>query len=87
MSAWKIDALNTVGTISTVSVDAFFKIIEIKESGFVVASQEGFFEKNYKYFTCVDGIYFYCVSKESLIIPGNIEIIVSKKIYIPKFIG
>lgn|GEM_PF-129908 len=76
-------AIKASGAIVSVDPSDFKIILSKSESPLVVTATGGVFKKNYQYLTAYKGLIFFTKSAEPLRLDGRIEIIASKKIWIP----
>jgi ethanolamine utilization protein EutA (predicted chaperonin) len=77
------NALKASGVVVRVSPADFYKILHKIEKPLVVYAEGGFFSTNYQYLVSYKGFAFFTRSSEPLLLPGEIETIVAKKIWIP----
>jgi hypothetical protein len=77
------EALKAMGPIICVEPQDFLAILEKAEKPLVVQSPSGLLTK-YKYLTSYKGLTFFTKSKDSLLIPGSVEMITAKKIVVPQ---
>ena len=76
-------AIKASGAIVRVEPDDFNIIISRMKSPLVVMAQGGVFTKNYQYLTSYRGLAFFTKSAKPLQLPGDMELISAKKIWIP----
>jgi hypothetical protein len=71
------------GVLIRVEPDAFLKILEKNRGALVVYSFNGIFHKDHHYLTSYKGFAFYTKSPNALMLPGDIEIINARQIWMP----
>lgn len=76
-------ATKASGAIVSLEPDDFVKILTKTERPLVVMAMGGWIKPNYQYLTAYKGLIFFTKSKTELLLPGGIEIVSSKKIWIP----
>jgi hypothetical protein len=76
------NAIKASGTIIQVNPDDFLKILSKSKEPLVVMADKTFWS-GYKYLTSYKELAFYAKSSERLNLPGDAEIIVARKIWIP----
>ena len=76
-------AIKASGAIVRLEPNDFISILSKTERPLVVMAKGGVFKPNYQYLTAYKGLIFYTKSHEILPLPGNVETIFSKKIWIP----
>jgi len=76
-------AIKASGAIVSVDPSDFKIILSKSESPLVVTATGGMFKKNYQYLTAYKGLIFFTKSPEPLRLDSKIEIITSKKIWVP----
>ncbi|UCD94217.1 MAG: hypothetical protein JSU69_10710 [Candidatus Zixiibacteriota bacterium] len=76
-------AIKASGAIVQVKPDEFGKILSRIEKALVIISYGGWPSKSYKYLTAYRGFVFYTKSKDSLLLPNNIEKITAGKVWLP----
>lgn len=76
-------AIKASGAIVRVEPDNFLSILSKTDRPLVVMAKGGFLKANYQYLTAYKGLVFFTKSDTELMLPGNIELIFSKKIWIP----
>lgn len=80
-------ALAVTGAFVQVESNIFIDILVsvIKEHPLVISSfRKWAFGSDYQYLTCYKGLYFYVESKESLLLPEGVELIMADQMWIPK---
>ena len=77
------EALKAIGAIVCVEPGDFLAILEKIEKPLVVHSPSGFMTK-YKYLTSYKGLTFFTKSKDALLIPASVDMIIAKKIWVPQ---
>jgi hypothetical protein len=76
-------AIKASGAIVSLEPDDFLKILSKSDRPLVVMSTGGWIKHNYQYLTAYKGLVFFTKSNTDLLLPGSVEIINSKKIWIP----
>ena len=76
-------AIKASGAIVAVESNDFMTILSRNEKPLVVTARGGFLNRRYRYLTSYRGLFFYCESSTPVMLPGNIELIASRKIWIP----
>ena len=76
-------AIKASGAIVKVAPEEFLKIVSRQESPLVVTAEGGFFGTTHQYLSSYKGLAFFTKSPEPLNLPGDTELIVSQKIWIP----
>lgn len=76
-------AIKASGAIVQVLPEDFELILSRAERPLVVTAEGGWWSKNYRYLTAYGGLIFYAKSSEPLRLPADVELIASKKIWIP----
>ena len=77
------NAIKASGVVVRVAPADFYKILRKIEGPLVVYAEGGFFSKNYQYLVSYKGFAFFTQASEPLLLPGEAETIVAKKIWIP----
>jgi len=76
-------AIKASGAIVRVTPEDFTRILSRSSKPLVVIARGGFIKPNYQYLTAYKGLFFYTKSPTELLLPGDIEIINAKEIWIP----
>ena len=76
-------AIKASGAIVRVEPNDFLVILSKTNKPLVVMAEGGFLKTNYQYLTAYKGLTFFTKSSTPLQLPGDIELVVSKKIWIP----
>ena len=76
-------AIKASGAIVQVEPDDFLMILSRADRPLVVMATGGFMKTNYQYLTGYKGLIFFTKSPTQLMLPGGVELIASKKIWIP----
>jgi len=76
-------AIKASGAIVSLEPDEFSKILAKAEKPLVVIARGGLIKQNYQYLTAYRGLIFFTTSKTELMLPGSVEIITAKKIWVP----
>ena len=77
------NAIKASGAIVQVDPDDFLVILSKTSKSLVVMAEGGFLKTNYQYLTGYKGLIFYTKSPAPLQTPGDVELVVAKKIWIP----
>ncbi len=77
------EAIKASGVIVRVKPDDFLAILSKTDSPLVVMAQGGFIKANYQYLTSYKGLTFFTKSATELLLPGDVELVVSDRIWIP----
>ncbi len=76
-------AIKASGAVVHVRPQDFLSILNKTERPLVVTAEERFLGSVYKYLTSYRGLIFYTKTKEQLHLPGDMELVTSKKIWVP----
>ncbi len=76
-------AIKASGAIVKVEPEDFMAILSKTREPLVVMARGGFMKPNYQYLTAYKGVIFFTKSPAQLILPGGVELIASKQIWIP----
>ncbi|MBA7486504.1 hypothetical protein ES707_22064 [subsurface metagenome] len=76
-------AIKASGAIVRVEPSDFSVILSKTNKPLVVLAEGGFLKTNYQYLTGYKGLVFFTKSPTPLQLPGDIELVVAKKIWIP----
>ncbi len=76
-------AIKASGAIVRVEPDAFVSILSKTDRPLVVTAKGGVIKSNYQYLTGYKGLVFFTKSPTPLILPGGVELIASRQIWIP----
>ena len=76
-------AIKASGAIVNMEPNDFLSILSRADKPLVVMAKGGFLKSNYQYLTSYKGLVFFTKSPEMLLLPANIELLVSDKIWIP----
>jgi hypothetical protein len=76
-------AIKASGAIVSLNPDDFLYILNKASHPLVVMATGGLFRTNYQYLTAYKGLIFFAKSSAALPLPGDTELIVSNKIWIP----
>ena len=77
------NAIKASGVVVQVSPTDFQTILRKVERPLVIYAEGGFFSTNYQYLVSYKGFAFFTKSSEPILLPSEIETIVTKKIWIP----
>jgi hypothetical protein len=76
-------AVKAMGAIVRVENKDFISIVQRTQKPLVVVADKGFWSPSYKYLTSYKGLIFHTKSRELLNMPGDIELVTCKRIFIP----
>jgi hypothetical protein len=76
-------AIKASGAIVQIETESFLSILSRVDKPLVVMAKGGIIKTNYQYLTAYKGLIFFTKSDTELMLPGNIELIYSSKIWIP----
>lgn len=76
-------AIKASGAIVRVEPDDFNRILSHTTKPLVVIAKGGLFKPNFQYLTAYKGLFFYTKSATELMLPGDVEIVSAKEIWIP----
>ena len=76
-------AIKASGAIVRLDPEAFTRILERSSKPLVVNAKGGLFKSNFQYLTAYKGLIFYTKSSTELMLPGDVEIISAREIWIP----
>ncbi len=82
-AAAAITALRAMGVVVKVEPQDFFRIVQKVPDALVVHSPPSFFGSN-QYLVSYKGFAFYTKSSEELRLPGSVEIVRARSIYVPR---
>ena len=77
------EAIKASGAIVRVEPGEFLKILQRQSQPLVVCAKGGFIKTNYQYLTSYKGLVFFAKSPAHLPLPGDSEVVNSRKIWIP----
>jgi len=77
------NAIKASGVLVRVEPSDFLAILENSERPLVIMASGGIIKKNYQYLTSYKGFTFFTKSDTPMMLPGKIEIINAKQIWIP----
>jgi hypothetical protein len=77
------NAVKACGTIVHVQPDEFLKILSFQDNPLIVRASGGLLSRSFRYLTSYKGLAFFCKSGSELILPGQSQLILAKKISIP----
>ena len=77
------NAIKASGVVVRVSPADFHAILAKIERPLVVYAKGGLFSTNYQYIVSYKGFAFFTKSSEPILLPGEIETIAARKIWIP----
>lgn len=79
------EAIKASGAIIRIEAEEFKRLISKMEDGIVIEKDaSGFLSSGYKYSTAYKGFIFYCKSVSAIPIPGRLEKIKARRIWIPQ---
>ena len=76
-------AIKASGAIVRVEPDDFNRILSRTSKPLVVIAKGGLFKSSYRYLTAYKGLMFFTKSPTELMLPGDVEIIAAREIWIP----
>ena len=76
-------AIKASGAIVKVAPQEFLKIVSRQEEALVVTAETGLFGTSHQYLSSYKGLAFFTKSPDPLNLPGDVELVVSQKIWIP----
>lgn len=76
------NAIKASGAIIKVEPGEFIKIISKSKEPLVVMADKSFWS-GYKYLSSYKSLAFYTISSERLNLPGDVELVMARKIWIP----
>ena len=76
-------AVKASGAIISLDPDNFMKMVVKTEKPLVVMAPGGWLNKGYQYLTAYKGLIFYTKSNSQLMLPGGVELIAARQIWIP----
>lgn len=76
-------AIKASGAIVRVEPQDFMSILSKMNKPLIVMAEGGFLKTNYQYLTGYKGLVFFTKTDSPLLLPGDAELIVAKKIWIP----
>ena len=79
-----VQATRASGVLVRVKPDAFLEITGNARGALVVVSITGIWQHEYHYLTSYKGLAFYTKSKRELDLPGDVELVNAKQIWIPQ---
>jgi hypothetical protein len=77
------NAIKASGAIVEFAPEDFLNLVARLERPVVVTAMGGVFTKKYQYLTGYKGLILYTKNSSPLILPGSVEVIAAKKIWIP----
>jgi hypothetical protein len=77
------EAIKASGTIVRVEPAAFLSLVERTKEPLVVVAQGGLIKKNHQYLSSYKGLAFFCKTDRPLQLPGDAEVVMAQKIWIP----
>jgi hypothetical protein len=77
------EAIKASGTIVRVEPAAFLSVLERSETPLVVMAEGGLIKKNHQYLSSYKGLAFFCKTDRPLELPGDAEVVIAQKIWIP----
>lgn len=76
-------AIKASGAIVRVPPEDFAQIVARGKAPLVVISAGGFFRKDHQYLSSYKGLAFYARSREPIQLPGDAEVVLADKIWVP----
>ena len=77
------NAIKASGVVVWVTPSAFQTILSKVENPLVIRAKCGFFSTQHQYLVSYKGFAFFTKSSEPMLLPGEIETIAARKIWIP----
>lgn len=78
-----VEALRVSGAIVRLAPDDFVYLLSKCRDPLVVVNEGGFLTKSYRYLFGHKGLVFYTRSTEELSLPGGVEIVYARKLWMP----
>jgi hypothetical protein len=78
------NAIKASGLVVNISAADFMKILSKVENPLVIYSEGGFFSTKYRYLVSYKGFAFFTKSLTPILLPSQVEVIVTEKIWIPQ---
>ncbi|MCL1886228.1 MAG: hypothetical protein FWF98_05710 [Dehalococcoidia bacterium] len=78
-----VQAVKASGVLVRLEPDDFMRILNKNRDGLVVLAQGGFMNRGFSYLTSYKGLAFYTKSPVELDLPGSVEVVNAKQIWIP----
>ncbi|MCL2615614.1 MAG: hypothetical protein FWD30_02320 [Dehalococcoidia bacterium] len=78
-----VQAVKVSGVLVRLEPDDFMRILNKNRDGLVVLAQGGFMNRGFGYLTSYKGLAFYTKSPVELDMPGSVEVVNAKQIWIP----
>jgi len=78
------NAVKASGAIVRVEPNVFEQLIQKQQDGLIIFNEGGIFSTNYKYLMSYKGIFFFTKTKTPLVLPANLEVVKTKKIWMPE---
>ncbi|MCL2140505.1 MAG: hypothetical protein FWH42_02335 [Dehalococcoidia bacterium] len=79
-----VQAVKASGVVIKVEPEEFAKIIAKNRDGLVVMSIGGRLKRGYNYITSYKGLAFYTKSPQEMVLPGSVDLVISKSIWMPE---
>ena len=79
-----VQATRASGVLVRVEPEAFLEITNKVHGALVVASTKGVWQHEYQYLTSYKGLAFHTKSKHELDLPGDVELVNAKQIWVPQ---
>lgn len=76
-------AIKASGAIVRIEPEDFARLIERQDEPLVVHAKRGGFGAKYQYLTNYKGLFFFAKSPTPLYLPGRVEVITAKSIWVP----
>ncbi|MFC2008490.1 hypothetical protein ACFLUT_00340 [Chloroflexota bacterium] len=83
IAAAMAQATKASGAIVDMEPDGFMTILAKCERPLVVVSRGGFLDRSFRYLVGHKGFVFHTKSKTELMLPGRIEVVAAKSVWIP----
>ncbi len=76
-------AVKASGAIVNMEPDDFLTILHRCDKPLVVVASGGFLDRSFRYLVSYKGLVFHTKSKAELLLPGRVEVVQAKAIWIP----
>jgi len=78
-----VQAVKASGVLVRIEPDDFLKILEKNREGLVVIAPGGFLNRSFHYLSSYKGLTFFTKSSVELDLPGGVEVVGAKQIWVP----
>lgn len=76
-------AIKASGAVVRVEPQEFVRLVNRQEQPLVIRARGGFLEARWHYLTSYKGFVFYAKASDPLPLPGRVEVLDAKKIWVP----